>query len=517
MTARSRAVLAWSAILIVAFGIRIGPLESARPYIHYIDEGNYLHPAFEIARSGEWDQPAFLYPEFPVTAAATAMKTVNRVSKASAGRDLAAEVPEAPEIYDELEPFAFLLAARILVLAVSLATVVLTGVLAARLAGPRAGWTAAFLAALAPALVLRSASANVDPFPVFFTLVALLFTEISRESPRAGLAALGAGAAAGAALSSKYPAVLVFLAFVVTTLISRVSSREKSRRLLLSLAGLVVAAPLAMPAFVRHPREVFAAIAEQGRQYASQITPPLWKQAFVRAEWDHAYEHPELGVAFVLFAAAGLVLAVRSRRTAALAWGWCVWIAACLALYGSRSFQPFRNLLPLVPPGCIAIALFFESVRTRIRPPGLVTAGIVVWGVGSFGLPLAAFSKERAAMIDSRVRAVDWLTAHSRRGDKGIAMRELGILNQELRRIPARVGPRWSRLVGEAVTEQRPRWIIAGLMENTDAETVQAVALPEIREGYVLRFLAGHHPTPLTRGGWRGNDQWVGVFERREP
>jgi hypothetical protein len=93
----------------------------------------------------------------------------------------------------------------------------------------------------------------------------------------------------------------------------------------------------------------------------------------------------------------------------------------------------------------------------------------------------------------------------------------LGILNQELRRIPARVRPRWSRLIGEAVAEHRPRWIIAGLMEATDAETVQAVALPEIREGYVLRFLAGHHPTPLTRAGWRGNDQWVGVFERREP
>ena len=62
-----------------------------------------------------------------MTAAATAMKLVNRVSKTFYGRDLSAEVPKTPEIYDELEPFAFLLTARLVVLGVSLASVVLTG------------------------------------------------------------------------------------------------------------------------------------------------------------------------------------------------------------------------------------------------------------------------------------------------------------------------------------------------------------------------------------------------------
>ncbi len=516
MTKRLQALFAAAGIGVLALLVRILPLWSGAPYIAYVDEGNYLHPAFEALRNSQWHPSSYLYPQLPIVGAVAAMEITDRAFRAFRGRSLSEEVPNVLELYDEMEPFEFLLAARIVVVGLSLATVVLTGLLARRLGGSRAGLAAAALAALAPALVLRSSTATVDPWATLFVTAALLLTDVSRTSGRAGLASFGAGAMAACAFASKYPAVLVFVAFVVTTLVDAFPVRERMRRLLLALAGLVCAAPVAMPALLMHSQEVLEGIAEQGRQYARLTSPSLLHQVFVRAEWDHPYEHPEMGIAFVLFAAAGLALGLKSKRTAPTVCGWIAFAAVSLALFGSRPFQPFRNLLPLVPLACVGASLFYLALSERLRRPRMVAAAGLLWIAVAFGFPIIRFDLDRARQVDSRVQALDWLAAHGTPGDTGIAIRELGILRQELRRLPVWTGPRWSRLTTEAVATHRPRWLIAGWMDRTDDRTAQVLEDPFIQATYAVRFRAGNRPTPADRGSWRGNDQFVYVLERRE-
>jgi 4-amino-4-deoxy-L-arabinose transferase-like glycosyltransferase len=511
---RTRYALAWTGIVGLALLIRALPLCAARPYVAYVDEGNYLHPAFEIIRSGDWDQNAYLYPQLPTLGAAAAMHVADWIWRAFHGRSLATEVPKDVAIYDELEPFAFLLAGRITVLILSLGIVVLTGVLAGRLAGRTAAVAAAFLAALAPALVLRSSVATVDPWATLFVLAALVFVDVSRSSRRPGLAALGAGAMAGCAFASKYPAVLVIVAVIVTILADTLPRNTKLQRVFLALAGLAVAAPIAMPALVLHGRDVLEAIGEQGRQYSGLVSPALWTQAFVRAEWDHPYDHPELGTGFVVLAAGGLLLGLRTRRIAPTVWGWCALVVVSLGLYGTRSFQPFRNLLPIVPVACIAVSLIYVRLGDLLGRPRLVAVAGLLCALTVFGVPLALFARDRARLVDTRVQAIDWLAANSRPGDRGIVVRELGILRQEIRRLPAWVGPRWSLLAGEALATHRPRWLICGVRQRVDGDGTEVTELPVVRRDYSVRFRAGTRALPADRGGWRGNDVAVYVLER---
>ncbi len=443
------------------------------------------------------------------------MEVADWISRTIRGRSLASAVPDDVQVYDEMEPSEFLLAARLAVVGLSLATVILTGILASRLAGRAAGFAAALLAALAPALVLRGSVATVDPWATFFVLLALTLTDVSRTSRRPGLASLGAGAMAGCAFASKYPAIIVIIAHVVTTLVESLPVKEKIRRLSLAFLGLIVAAPIAMPALLFHTRDVVAAVLEQGRQYSVLASPALWRQAFVRAEWDHPYEHPELGVAFVLMAAGGLVLGLRTRRIAPTIWGWCALIAVSVALYGTRSYQPFRNMLPLVPLACVAVSFLYAKLENLLGRPHLVAIAGVIWILASFGVPLTMFVSARARLVDSRVRAIDWLAEHARRGDTGIVVRELGILRQEVRRVPAWIGPRWSMLAPQAIADHKPRWLVVGVVDHPGAPVVQVGELPEVKWAYEVRFRTGKRSAPGDRGGWRGNDQMISVLERK--
>ncbi|MET0620349.1 MAG: glycosyltransferase family 39 protein, partial [Thermoanaerobaculia bacterium] len=248
--------------------IRAASLFSARPYIAYVDEGNLLHPVISLLRQGGWDPHWYLYPQFPIVAVAAVLRIWAPVYRLVHGRPLLQDLSPPPEIYDNLEPFDVLIAARAINLALEAAIIVLTGLFARRLAGPRAGVAATWLAALVPALAIRGAIAAVDPYATLFALVSLMLADRARTSPRPGLASLGAGLAAGCAFASKYPSVAVFIAFAVTTLVSTAGWIEKARRIALGLAGLIVGAAVAMPVLLSHPRDVFEAIRTQAALYA---------------------------------------------------------------------------------------------------------------------------------------------------------------------------------------------------------------------------------------------------------
>ena len=509
-------VLVWMGALALGFVLRALPLAAARPYIAYVDEGNFLHPAFRLVKNGGWDPRSYVYPQFPLIAVAAAARAADPLYRSVRGQSLRDRIPgQENEVYDELEPFALLFIARCLSLALGLGTIGLTGHLAMRLAGPWAGAAAALLAAVTPALVLRASIATVDGYATFFVLACLCFTDLTRTRSRAGVASFLAGAMAGAAFACKYPSVLILVAFGVTTLLQQTAWGERLRRLCLAVLGLVAGALLAMPVLLQHPGEVRDAIRLLSEVYAHLVSPPLWKQALLRAEWDLPYDRAELGFAFLALSVGGLILGLRDRKIAATVWGWCAFAATSLILYGTQSFRPFRNLMPLVPPGCVAVALFFARIRERARRPLAVDAVALAWVFLAFTVPLTAYAVKRYRLEDTRTRAIDWLAARARPDDRIVIVRELGVHQQEVERLPAASTVQWWDSTGSEIRAGRPRFVVAGVFLRENGSAIDVTTDPVVDADYELRLRLGKTPTAPDMSWWHGNEQIVYVFERK--
>ncbi|HEX4441439.1 MAG TPA: glycosyltransferase family 39 protein [Thermoanaerobaculia bacterium] len=507
--------LSWGAALAVGCVLRLLPICAARPYIAYVDEGNFLHAVAAMLRTGEWDPGEYLYPELPRLAVAAGARVYAPLYRLRHGSDLRESVSPPPEVYDRLQPFALLGIARGIDVSLGMGTVVLAALLAASLAGPAAGGAALWLAALAPALVLRAPIASVDSSATFFATLCLYFCARASRSSRPGLLYLLAGGAAGFAFASKYPAVLVATAATLTALITKLRWNERLRRVALLGAGVVAGTIVAMPAVVTRTRDVIAAIRVQGAAYTSFASgTPLWRQALWRAEWDFPYEHPELGVLFVAAAAAGLVAMLRGRETAPAGWGWAAWAAASLALYATRTFQPFRNAMPLVPAACAAAGIGYARLRSRLPRPLRLDATALACLLMMWGAPLAAYGWRRARLADSRRLAVDWLAGHSKDREATLIVRDLGILDTELARVSGRKDVRWWSESEPAIRELAPDRIVAGVQRQTNGATDDAALEPWIAARYRVVARFGSRATAPLAGWWRGNDQVVYVFER---
>ncbi len=369
----------WIGAIAVGFALRAPGLTAARPYIAYVDEGNFLRPAFDLVRDGGWDPGLYIYPQLPITAVTAAARAIDPFYRLARGRSLRERVRRRVELYDDLEPFGILLIARCIALALALGVIVLTGLLGERLAGRAGGAAAAILAAVVPALALRGSIATVDSYAAFFVVACALLTDHSRTSTHPGRIAAASGFMAGAAFGSKYPAVLVIVSLAATTLLLGVSVSEKLRRLALAALGLGVGIVAAMPVLLTNASGVLGALRFQARMYGMQTSEGLWSQALLLAESNVGYAKAELGFVFVVLALAGLVIGLADRRTAPTVAGWCVFAGACFLLYGRPSYRPFRNLVPLVPLGCVAAAIAFARLRAWMRHPAWIDAVGVAW------------------------------------------------------------------------------------------------------------------------------------------
>jgi len=518
-TSRSRRLplLAGIAILLLAAFLRAPSLTAAKPYINYVDEGNYLHPVAKVLRAGTWDPRSYMYPQLPVTLAAAAARLYAPFHPLRHGgrtlrEDLSAEGP----VYDVLEPFELLFAGRFLSFLASLGVVALTGLYARRLLGTAAGVFAAFLAAWLPGLVLRGGIATVDPWAALFALACFVFTDRMRTSARPGREVFVAGAMAGLAFASKYPAVLVVAGAALILLLDETSWREKRRRLLLGAAGLTAGMVLAMPALVLHPQEVARDLDRQNQLYTHlDPTPRLWEQAVLRAEWDLPYEHPELGIPFLLLAAAGAGLALRDRRLARTAAGWLLFLAVSLALYLPKSFQPFRNLLPHLSLLCLFATVLYARLRERLARPLWVDAGAVLVVLALFARPVTDWWWQRAHLMDSRRQAIDWLAARTGPDDRLLVLRELGFARSELRRLAGTIVERRWEGSRDALRNRKVRFLVLCQLDR-QGERIDTAAFPAVRRGYVLRERFGEHATPNQPGWWKGNRQVISLFEKKE-
>jgi hypothetical protein len=532
---RGRDLSCWAAILALALIPRLAPLVAGKPYPAYADEGNLLHPVIALVRSGGWDPGWYLYPQLPVTATTAALRLWAPAYDALHDRPLVPDLPAGREVYDLVAPFDVLVAGRLMSLLAGLGVVALVGRFARELAGSGAGYFGALLAALTPALAIRGAIATIDPWAALFALASLFATHRSRSAARPGLAGFAAGALAGCAFASKYPAVVVLAAFAATTLLDRHRWRETLRRLVLAGVGLAIGTAAAMPAAVTRPGEVLSALEGQRVIYEHLRSPGYWRQALLQAEWDLPFVQPELGALFLAAAGVGLWVMLRDRGAkpspgvapaprpplAPLAGGWLAFAVLLVALYGRLPFQPFRNLLPLVPVACLAVTIAWVALRETLAAalPGSrhkLEAGAVLAVLLLFGPPLAAYAVERVAEVDSRVEAVDWLAAHVDRRDTVLFVRQMAFLPAELERLGARAVVRRWEAVEHAIAGAKPRFVVGGWLPRRGDVPVDVAALPWVRRDYVLRADFGEDGTPPDISHrWRGSRQRIYVFERR--
>ena len=512
-----KAALPWIVILLLAAAVRAPSLTAARPYMGYVDEGNYLHVSSRMIRDGRWIPDEFLYPSLPNTAVAAAAWIYDPIYRArNQGRPMASDVLSGHGgYYDVLEPFEILLLARILCFLAGLGVVLVTGLLARRVAGPRAGLLAAFTAALLPALVARGGIAMVDPYAIFFVVSCLFFTDRTRSSGRP-LDALLAGAMAGFAFASKYPAVLVSLAFALTVWLSRPAWRERLRLWTIGAAGAVAAALIAMPGLVTTPDRVLGGILRQSELYKELSSPPLWPQVVEQAEWDIPMRGPEVGWIFLLLVIAGLGVALRDRRTRPSAAGWALFLVVGLALYTRQSYTPFRNFLPFLPIGCVAVAILFERVKAKVAWAHV--AGFVLIAA-LFGPQVVRFALERARLEDSRVQTIDWLERHSRPRQTVLVLNDLAFMPSEIERLEGRDVEihGWDRL-RRRLLGRRARYLVITQMNTREGKPMlDEEWIGRIQELYEERALFGEHPTSPFAGHWHGNRQVIRVLERRAP
>lgn len=469
-----------------------------------------------MIRDGTWEPREFAYPQFPKIVVAAAARSYDAMVRLGGGASPRGRIPSHHDMYDQLEPFEFLMLARVLSVAVGMAIVVLTGLFARRLFGPVAGAAAILTAAVVPALALRGSIASVDSYATLAALGCLYVTDVTRTAQRPGVAAFAAGLLAGVTFASKYPAVLVFVALVVTTLLLPISMAERARRMILGAAGTVVGALTAMPALWWRAALIRQVLRFHLGVYAhAAFEPSLWRQALFAAEGDLNYAGPELGIVFCLFAFAGLAVGLRRRSLFPTVAGWCAFGGAMCLLFGRNAFRPFRNLMPLLPIGCVAASMAFVRLREASRRPALVDAmGALALAI-LYGLPVAAYARSRFDFVDSRRAAIDWLALRALPDDTTLCLRELAILDGEVARVPGKSAClSWEEAPGQ-IRAEAPRFVLGGVRMLPDHSLQAAAHWPELA-GYRPVFEGGRDPTPPF-DWWRGNEEIVVVFERAAP
>jgi 4-amino-4-deoxy-L-arabinose transferase-like glycosyltransferase len=509
-------------LLLLAVALRAPSLTAGRPYMSYVDEGNYLHPVARMLRVESWDPGWYMYPQLPVTAAAVAARLYAPFHPdRHDGRTFQQDLSVGRAVYDLLEPFELLLAGRVLSFLAGLGVVALTGLFAWRLTGRSlaAGLFAAFLAAVLPPLVIRGGIATVDPWATLFVLASFYSAECLRTSECPKRDTILGGLMAGFAFASKYPAVLAAVGVGMVLLFSDRTWREKIRLAVIGGIATGVGMVVAMPALVYNLRGVWLALRDQNELYENlPTTPTLWAQTVHRAEWDLPYEHPELGYVYLFLVAAGTIVALRDRRTAKAVAGWFVFFLICLILYLPKSFQAFRNLLPLMPLSVLLVTLFYMKVREwlgkRVWACTLVDVGAILLVLALFARPVTGYVLERHRLVDSRTEAVDWLAARVRPEQRVLVLHELAFVQSELRRLPAAIVPRRLPQTAEAARRRRADYLLVGHLESAKGPIDMAL-LPPIQRNYRLVAQFGEHTTPPATGWWTGNRQVVYVFERK--
>jgi hypothetical protein len=511
-----KSLLSGLAVLIVAVALRLPALTAGLPYMGYVDEGHVLHHVTYLLQHHTWEPDTYSYPTFPFYLIAGAALAWSPVYAAINGHPLLDDLsPSPPEYYDILEPPTLLVIGRLVTLAFSLGIVVLVGLLVRRLAGPAAGLFAAWMTAVIPALVMRSSIVNINPIVAFFVVAALFFAEGVRTGDRPRRDALLAGAMAGFAGATKYPAALVCLSVALAILLARSTWPEKLRRLLLAGAAAIAVLLLAMPALVLRTATVLRGLREMDTIYGFQEIGSYWAQAVTRAEWDLPVSHPEVGVVFLLLLLAGIAAGLRDRRWSGAVAGWLLFGAATALLVAPYKFRAFRNLLSLVPLACALVALLYAWVRERVPRRAWLDLAAALLPVVLFTPTLYEYDGFLLALQDSREQAIHWLRPRVQPNERVLILKEMAFLPHRIDTLPGKVQVRVWDKARDRVIERRDHYLVLGELIRPDGRPkIPGFIRRWIFANYRVEAQFGRIPTFPGTGLFHGNEQVVYILKR---
>lgn len=434
-----------AAVLLLAALLRVLPIGASLPYPGYVDEAHTIIHGADMVRRESPDPGWYDYPTLPL-AVSGAVVALAELGTPSDQRDADLAWTASGDVYDDIRPPGALLGNRLVTTGLSVATVALVVLATALLTRRRVALVAGFLAAVTPALVARGMFDLVDTLATFFVVAA--FTAglaCSRSRRRSGRLTwvVVAGCCAGLAAASKYPAGASIAMVVV--LVGAGGGRVVGRvqRSALAVGASAVTFVALMPAVITNPAEVQRQLSRNYAAYADKV--------FRDTYWSNVVLTTEVGVALLLVAGVGVAVLLARRSTRVPTVAWLVYAAILLAVLVRVPFQPFRNVLSLVPFVCLAAAVGIDAaVRAAAeRLPGAPArrrwvadvAVVAVVGVLAGHLVVGGLAPfyDGAGRTDSRVAAREWLEANVQPGDSVTVMAEIGMTADEVDRIPGSV------------------------------------------------------------------------------
>ncbi len=516
MLSRRNESILWLVLVVLAAFLRFAPIGSHLPYIDYVDEGHVLHPAIGILQAKSFDSSVYTYPPLTSYLTIAAVKAYSPIYRIIHHHKISKYFPAEGDFhtplgdnYDLITPPEIIWLGRFIVACLSVGTVVLSGAIARRLGGARAGLFAMLFAAFCPALVSRGAIVSLDTTATFFVTAALYLCQRMRTSGAwsentTWRWAAAAGIASGFAFGGKFTAGAVFVAVLVTIAFLPFPRKSKALLALISGAGLFAGIFCSVPGAVLHPSGIAREISGISRFYQT-----IHSEA---GYWSTAFSAGEIGILLMIAGLAGIIWMLWDAPVRRTALSWIAFGMLLLSAIVSSSFQPFRNVLPLVPSLCIAAALLFGRIRFASAS---WIAPVLVFVIGSsLGWSSAVYCRDRIAHVDARIRAIEWLRQHASNGERILGIRELAILPAEWKRLPANLTVvSWSD-AADLLEREQFDYVVTGefdlrYLPDADRWSAYLARWKERTAALPIQAEFGAVVTPIVPYLWRTNDERI--------
>jgi hypothetical protein len=502
-------------ILLGAALVRLWPIGASLPYPGYVDEAHTVHHGADMVVERTVDPEWYDYPTLPIAVSGVILEIADLpATHAKRAQDL--QFTAEGGVYDDIRPTRGLIGTRLFTTFLSVGTVLLVMIATAKLTRRRVALVAGVIAAVTPALVQRGLFDLVDTMATFFVcaaFVAGLAVVHARRRSRRFAWTLVAGACCGLAASSKYPSGAALL--MVLVLVGIACSGSVGKRVVRSVIATVATGVVfvaTMPAVLTNRDEVIAGVTKNYDRYATKT--------FAEKYWSSSLHTTEIGVALLVAAAVGIVLLLRHRGTRLPTVAWLSYAVVLTAVAARLPFQPFRNLLSIIPFVCVAAAVGIDAVvrgittwvaGDRRRIADVAVAAVLAVLVVHLSLGGIRPFLNNAMKPDTRVEAREWLQTHVQPGDSVVVLAELAMAKSELDKIPGSVTV-ISSVDGSVLRgENQPpapggaSYVVTATIKGTDFPWVPKLGLREVAS-------FGFRDIPAELNLNRGNDAAVVIL-----
>jgi 4-amino-4-deoxy-L-arabinose transferase-like glycosyltransferase len=417
-------------VLVVALGLRAWGHRFGLPYFEHPDEWAVADKALAIVQTGDFNPRRFIYPNLYIYLQA-GLALIHFLWGASAGlyKDLG-----------DIDKASFYAWARLLTATLGAGSVLATYGVARLLYDRRIGLLAAALLAVFPAHVADSHFVTTDTPASFFTLLAFLsIAALATRAPKARVERLAlatiCGLAVGLATATKYNVALLVLPLLLAIVWAEADQTERAaaggwaRSLtrmgasaLYALFGVALGFTLGTPFWLGELPLLLNELASILDHYKFKGHPGHESE---RPWWDYAQVYYREGRLSALLAALGLGLAFLRHWRADLLLLLFV-VPSFLQLAGLKVVF-FRNMMPLIPFGCIfaalgmlALAGWLAALASRSRWPLAAEPLLALLAAVALAGPLVQSTQEslQLARPTTRLLATEWVMANAPAGSR---------------------------------------------------------------------------------------------------